>query len=36
MGSERPHARVLSKDLSRAMALPGVRAILTAEDVPTH
>ena len=34
MLSERPHARVLSKDLSRALALPGVRAILTAEDVP--
>jgi CO/xanthine dehydrogenase Mo-binding subunit len=34
MLSERPHARVISKDLSRAVALPGVRAILTAEDVP--
>ena len=34
MLSERPHARVLGKDLSRALALPGVRAILTAEDVP--
>ena len=34
MLSERPHARVLRKDLSRALALPGVRAILTAEDVP--
>ena len=34
MLSERPHARVVSKDLSRALALPGVRAILTAEDVP--
>ena len=34
MLSERPHARVLNKDLSRALALPGVRAILTAEDVP--
>ncbi|MEO8682846.1 MAG: molybdopterin cofactor-binding domain-containing protein, partial [Vicinamibacterales bacterium] len=34
MCSERPHARVISKDLSRALALPGVRAILTAEDVP--
>jgi CO/xanthine dehydrogenase Mo-binding subunit len=34
MLSERPHARVLRKDVSRALALPGVRAILTAEDVP--
>ena len=34
MLSERPHARVLRKDLSRALALPGVRAILTAEEVP--
>jgi xanthine dehydrogenase molybdenum-binding subunit len=34
MLSERPHARVVNKDLSRALALPGVRAILSAEDVP--
>jgi CO/xanthine dehydrogenase Mo-binding subunit len=34
MLSERPHARVLGKDLRRALALPGVRAILTAEEVP--
>lgn len=34
MLSERPHARVLSKDVRRALALPGVRAILTAEDLP--
>jgi CO/xanthine dehydrogenase Mo-binding subunit len=34
MLSERPHARVVRKDLSRALALPGVHAILTAEDVP--
>ena len=34
MLSERPHARILGKDLTRALALPGVRAILTAEDVP--
>ncbi len=34
MLSERPHARVLSKDLRRALAVSGVRAILTAEDVP--
>ena len=34
MLSERPHARVRSIDTSRAMALPGVRAIITAEDVP--
>ena len=34
MLSERPHARVRSIDLSAALALPGVKAILTAEDVP--
>ena len=34
MLSERPHARVLRIDTRRAMALPGVRAILTADDVP--
>ena len=31
---QRPHARVVNKDLRRALALPGVRAIITAEDVP--
>lgn len=34
MCSERPHARVRHIDTSRAMALPGVRAIITAADVP--
>lgn len=34
MLSERPHARVLGIDTRRAMALPGVRAIITADDVP--
>jgi xanthine dehydrogenase molybdenum-binding subunit len=34
MLSERPHARVRSINSSRAQALPGVRAILTADDVP--
>jgi CO/xanthine dehydrogenase Mo-binding subunit len=34
MPSERPHARVRRIDASRALALPGVRAILTANDVP--
>src|SRR5712691_420954 len=29
-----PHARVLSIDTSAALAMPGVRAILTADDVP--
>lgn len=32
--SPRPHARVRRLDLSRALALPGVKAILTADDVP--
>lgn len=34
MLSERPHARIRHIDTSRAMALPGVRAILTPDDVP--
>src|SRR5436189_3947713 len=34
MLSERPHARVHGIDSSRAMALPGVKAIITAADVP--
>jgi xanthine dehydrogenase molybdenum-binding subunit len=32
--SPMPHARVRRLDTSRAMALPGVRAILTADDLP--
>ena len=34
MLSERPHARVRNIDTRRAEALPGVRAIITAADVP--
>jgi xanthine dehydrogenase molybdenum-binding subunit len=34
MLSERPHARVRGIDTRRAEALPGVRAIITADDVP--
>ena len=30
----RPHARIVSLDTSRALALPGVRAVFTARDVP--
>ena len=29
-----PHARIRSIDASAALAMPGVRAILTADDVP--
>src|SRR6202140_310968 len=29
-----PHARVVSMDTSAALAMPGVKAILTADDVP--
>lgn len=36
LGSPHPHARILSYDTSRARALPGVRAVLTAEDLPPH
>jgi selenium-dependent xanthine dehydrogenase len=32
--SKHPHARILRVDTSRAKALPGVVAVLTAEDVP--
>ena len=34
MLSPRPHARVRSIDASRALAMPGVHAILTADDLP--
>jgi CO/xanthine dehydrogenase Mo-binding subunit len=34
MLSPRPHARVVSIDASRALAMPGVHAILTADDLP--
>ena len=30
-----PHARIRSIDTSRAMALPGVKAILLPEDIPS-
>ena len=32
--SPMPHARVVSIDASAALALPGVKAILTADDLP--
>jgi CO/xanthine dehydrogenase Mo-binding subunit len=34
--SERPHARILGIDKSRAEEVPGVVSILTAEDVPCN
>ncbi len=34
--AERPHARVLRVDVSRAAALPGVVAVYTAQDVPVN
>ncbi|NMO16887.1 xanthine dehydrogenase family protein molybdopterin-binding subunit [Pyxidicoccus fallax] len=34
LGSPHAHARILSYDTSLAKALPGVRAVLTAEDLP--
>ncbi|MGE3706647.1 MAG: xanthine dehydrogenase family protein molybdopterin-binding subunit, partial [Vicinamibacterales bacterium] len=33
--SPMPHARVTKLDLSAALAMPGVKAILTADDLPT-
>ncbi len=32
--SPMPHARVVSIDTSAALAMPGVKAILTVEDLP--
>jgi xanthine dehydrogenase molybdenum-binding subunit len=32
--SKHPHARIVNIDISKAKALPGVRAVLTADDVP--
>src|SRR5947208_7032820 len=32
--SPMPHARVIRIDASRALAMPGVKAILTADDLP--
>lgn len=32
--SPHPHARIISIDLSRALAIPGVHAILTGRDLP--
>ena len=34
--SNQPHARMVSIDLSEALAVPGVITILTAEDVPLN
>ena len=32
LGSPHPHARILSRDVTRARALPGVKAVVTADD----
>ena len=34
--SKHPHAKVLRVDTSRAESLPGIRAVITAEDVPLN
>ncbi|UCC90002.1 MAG: molybdopterin-dependent oxidoreductase [Anaerolineales bacterium] len=34
--ARRPHARILSVDISQAESLPGVVAVLTAKDVPVN
>jgi len=34
LGSPYAHARILSCDTSRALALPGVKAVITAADLP--
>ncbi len=33
--STRPHARIIRVDTSKATALPGVKAVLTGQDLPT-
>src|SRR6266545_2680142 len=32
--SSEPHARILSIDVSKALALPGVLAVITGKDLP--
>ncbi len=34
--SPHPHARVVAIDASKALALPGVKAVLTAKDMPAY
>ncbi len=34
--SDRPRARIVSIDISRAEALPGVKAVVTGDDTPDH
>lgn len=34
--STQPHARIRGIDISRALALPGVLAVITGRDLPTH
>ena len=34
--SPHPHALIKSIDISRALALPGVKAIVTGDDFPEH
>jgi CO/xanthine dehydrogenase Mo-binding subunit len=34
--SQHPHARILSVDVSKAAAMPGVMATLTAEEIPVN
>jgi len=34
--SDRPHAKIVSIDASRALAFPGVRAFVSAEDAPLN
>ena len=36
MMAERPHARILAIDTSKAQAAPGVVAVLTSRDVPVN
>ena len=38
LGSPLPHARIMAVDTARARAMPGVRAVVTAADIPgvTH
>src|SRR3970282_873493 len=34
--SPHPHARIVSRDIAAAVALPGVKAVITGEEVPAE
>ena len=34
--SKYPHARIMKIDVKKALAYPGVKAVITAEDIPNN